>query len=281
MQPYVLILAGGSGTRLWPLSREKRPKQILKLYSKYSLIQNTYQRAKSLTKKKNIFIGTNKYLKKLIRKQTPELKRKNFIIEPLGKNSAPIIAYFCMWLKKSKKDIARPIIVLSADHYISSTDLWVDNIKNVLRLAKERIWCLGVKPTRADTGYGYIHIGSKVEKNLYEINSFKEKPSKEKAKVYYENSKYLWNSGMFIFTADLFLSELQKTNPTIFNLAKDCAINKSKLKEKFPKMPSISVDYAVLEKSDKLGVVVGSFKWDDIGSFLSFERVKIQMKIII
>ncbi|MCB1146659.1 MAG: mannose-1-phosphate guanylyltransferase [Leptospiraceae bacterium] len=268
--PYVLILAGGSGTRLWPLSRSDRPKQMLPMYSKNSLIAETYSRARELTSEKNIFIGTNGKLKKAIRKELG-IDKKQFIIEPAARNTAPIIALFCSWLKHNEKDMQRPIVVLSADHYIEPVENWVSDVQSTFRYADERIWCLGVKPLRPDTGYGYIEIADQLEGNLYGITAFREKPDLATAQGYFHVGRYYWNTGMFIFTASLLRKQLKRTSPNILDIAERCVQNG--VKECFPEMPDISFDYAVLEKSDNLGVVAGSFKWDDVGAFDSITRI--------
>ena len=276
MKPYVLILAGGSGTRLWPLSRKAKPKQLLALYEKDSLMQATLKRALVLTSKKKIFIGTNQALMKSIRRQIPNLKKSNFIIEPEGKNTAPIIALFVAYLKRKGKDMQRPIVVLSADHFIAPTEKWVNSVMQAAQYANERIWCMGIKPTRADISYGYIKSGDSLYQTatLKGIDAFKEKPDQATAETYFNSSEYTWNSGMFIFSAELFLSELFSHAPEIHELALKSFGKKKCLKKFFSKMPNISIDYAILEKSKKLGVVEGDFSWDDLGSFEAVSRIK-------
>ncbi|RME93916.1 MAG: mannose-1-phosphate guanylyltransferase [Candidatus Hydrogenedentota bacterium] len=272
--PYIFIMAGGSGTRLWPLSRKDKPKQVLSLYSNKSLIQETIDRAKKITRLENIFIGTNKKLKKAIMQQVPELSAKNFILEPEAKNTAPIIVYFCAWLKKQKKDLKKPIVVLSADHYISPVKNWISAVDSCFPFSDERIWCMGIRPTRAETGYGYIHLGRPISgDNLFEIQSFKEKPDARTAEEYYHSENYLWNSGMFIFTAERLLNEAEQAAPEILELAEKCVKSAAALSENFAKMPSISFDYAILENSNNLGVVKADFTWDDVGSFEALSRI--------
>ncbi|MDH5716217.1 MAG: mannose-1-phosphate guanylyltransferase [Spirochaetia bacterium] len=271
---YVLILAGGSGTRLWPLSRIKEPKQLLSLYGKKTLIEETLNRSLKLTKKENIFIGTNKELKKEIQKKKLGLHDKNFVIEPEAKNTAPVIALFCAQLLKKKVNEKSSVIVLSADHYIFPVVKWEKTIKNILSFADDNIWCMGIKPTRAETQYGYIELGEPIQKNnFFNIKSFKEKPDKKTADKYFKSGQYLWNSGMFVFNLEIFWRELLKTAPEIANLAQKATFDTKSLKKYFALMPSISIDYAVLEKSEKLRAASCDFLWDDVGGFYSLKRI--------
>lgn len=305
-KPYVLILAGGSGTRLWPLSRTYRPKQLLSLYSQKSLIAETYDRACKLTNEKNIFIGTNQSLKKAIRKEF-KIPKKQFLLEPVARNTAPIIALFCSYILHHKKNENAPIIVLSADHFISPIQPWLEAIESTYHSVHNKIWCMGLKPTRPETGYGYIEtlpkseLVSEVEKNFendleqqreknepqticqFQIKSFREKPDKNTAIEYLNTENYFWNLGSFVFSAKYFRSQLKKINPKILEISDLCIVGNTPKKRKknikktiekhFPKMPNISVDYAVMEKCENMGMVTGNFQWDDVGAFDSLSRL--------
>jgi len=272
-KPLVLIMAGGSGTRLWPLSLKKKPKQLLSIYSEKSLLQETIDRALTVTSFENIVIGTNDNLKKIIQQEIPQFTDKNFVIEPMGKNTTPIISLFAHLMINEEYPPETPLIVLSADHYVSPVLEWQQTIEKVLPFSNEYLWCLGVTPIRPDTGYGYIKVGPPLEKeSLFQIEAFTEKPSAQTAQEYMNGKKHFWNSGMFVFSLGLFLSELEKLNPEIFILSKQC-VTDSNWQAIFEKMPDISVDYAVLEKSNKMAVATANFTWDDVGSFLAFERV--------
>ena len=275
-KPYILIMAGGSGTRIWPLSTKNKPKQLLPLASEKSLIKETVDRSLLLTSKENIYIGTNAFLKKIIKKEIPWLKDKNFVIEPMAKNTAPIIALFCALLQKQKKDISLPIVTLSADHYIEPEEIWSKLVQSTFSYADNYLYCIGIKPNKPNTNYGYIEIGTQIHntKDQYTIKSFKEKPTKEVAEEYVQKGSFLWNSGMFIFSARLFLEQLKKLQPDMYDLACLCVEKKSNLNKLFEKMPNISVDYAIMEKSQQLAVIAGDFTWDDIGSFLAIKRIK-------
>ncbi len=268
--PVVMIMAGGSGTRLWPLSREKRPKQLLALYSHKSLIRETYDRALLLTDKKSIFIGTGEKYRKAIAREL-NISRRQFILEPEGKNTAPIIALFVKQMARKKKTANRPLVILSADHFISNVELWRDTVLSACA-DNNHLICLGIKPTRPDTGYGYIESGEKLNGALHKIISFKEKPDIRTAEQYIRSGNFLWNSGMFIFPQQLLLSELARHAPEIDKLTDIAQKSAKKLKKSFRKMPNISIDYALLEKSDRLAVIHGDFIWDDVGSFEAIVR---------
>ena len=277
--PYVLILGGGLGTRLWPLSRSEKPKQILSLTSSKSLIEETLKRALLLTKKKNIFIGSSPELKKVIRKKIKGLPNKQFIVEPTPRNTAPIIALFCAFLGKKKKEhLKRPVIVLSADHFIGSNKVWSNSIRSTFPFLDEKIFCLGIVPDRPETGYGYIETGEPIfkEKDHLEVKRFIEKPGLRVVKRYLKTQRYLWNTGIFIFKPELFLKELKKYIPKIYDLALKSVKSKAERKKYFHAMPKISIDYALMEKTKKLAVVKGDFHWDDIGNFLALGRIKKQ-----
>lgn len=277
-KPYVFIMAGGSGTRLWPFSRTDKPKQLLTLYGKVSLLQHTIDRAKLITSEKNIFIGTNKELMKHIRKTTPGFKsKKQFILEPEGKNTAPAIALFITYLASKKVNPDVPLLILSADHFISPAKTWAANIQEAYPELSNRIFCLGVETKRPDTGYGYIEAGPGLgaNENLREIESFREKPDSATAEKYHADDKYLWNSGVFLFSLGLMLKEFDAHQPAILETA--YRFHKAKKAKKtmiFAQMPNISIDYAIMEKSDRLAVISSKITWDDVGSYEALSRIQ-------
>ncbi len=269
-----LILAGGSGTRLWPLSRTRFPKQFLTLFNKYSLLQNTALRV-SKEKGKDIFVVTNKDSEDLIINQLskvlPDFKKENIIVEPVGRNTAPAIAFSCLFF--DSEDI---IVVLSADHYIKNEKLLNKNLMKAKKIADDNfIVTLGVVPDSPNTAYGYlkkrynsIHGGFKVEEYI-------EKPNEINAKKYIEDGNYFWNAGIFIFKVKVFLEELKKYSKDIFNILEK--IKKKNTKkitlDDYKNFRNISVDYAVMEKSNLLVVIPAKFKWSDIGSFKSIYEI--------
>ena len=277
-KPYVLIMAGGSGTRLWPFSRSDKPKQLLQLYGSKSLLEHTIDRALQLTKAKNIFIGTNEALMKQIRKSIPAFKsKKQFIIEPMGKNTAPAIALFIEKLKQDKIDGDTPLLILSADHYVEPAKDWAKDIEGAYEQLNQYLFCFGVQTRRPDTGYGYIETAEqlKTDGTLKKIASFREKPDKTTAKKYHESNNYLWNTGVFLFSMSAIYEEFQQHQPEILKLAQEFFKAKSKKRAAlFSQMPDISIDYAIMEKSSKLAVICSSVNWDDVGSYEALSRIQ-------
>src|SRR6056297_316732 len=265
----VFILAGGSGTRLWPLSRERYPKQFIKLMNdKKSLFQRTFERSLKLTDIHNIYIITNKDYEYLVIGEIEEIgydyREENILLEPEGKNTLPAI---CYGLYKVGLDFDYNAVVFSSDHFIERDDEFINNINESLNLSRDHIVTFGIKPSSPNTGYGYISTGSQVE-NGYKVDEFKEKPDKERVLEYIEK-KYLWNSGIFMFNSKVFLREVEQYSPSILESFKKYDL----IEDVFSNIEGISVDYGVLEKSIKVAVVPTDIGWSDLGSFDSFYEV--------
>ncbi|MCK4635481.1 MAG: mannose-1-phosphate guanylyltransferase/mannose-6-phosphate isomerase [Candidatus Moranbacteria bacterium] len=274
---YSVILCGGSGTRLWPLSRKNYPKQFLNLYSDHSLIQETFLRISKIIPKKNIYFISNQesYFNVLnqIREIYPELSEDQIITEPTGLNTAPAIAYAMRYLKekvKIRKD--KQVIFLPSDHYIGNEKEYVKVIKSAMKENKDYIGTIGITPTAPETGYGYIQKSRK-KVSHFRVVEFKEKPNKKTAEKYIKSGKYVWNGGMYIFNFQTFEKELKKHSPEIYEYFKE---NLETFTEKFNELPSISIDYAISEKSKKVIVFEGDFGWSDIGSFDALADLMIQ-----
>lgn len=271
---YSVILCGGSGTRLWPMSRKNYPKQFLKLYSDKSLLQETYLRMREIMPRENIFFSAGKSDYFNIVSQMKDIEKDfdcgQIITEPTARNTAPAITLAMKHLaEKAKIGLDAPVIFLPADHYIG------DNIKyaNLVRMAMaevgDNIGTIGITPTKPETGYGYIKKGEK-QNGFSQVLEFKEKPDTITAQKYIESGQFVWNSGMYLFSIRTFIHELRAHSPEIYSaMTKDY---KTFLKE-FEKMPSISIDYAISEKSDKVVVFEGDFGWNDIGSFDSLAEI--------
>ncbi|MBV6494261.1 MAG: Mannose-1-phosphate guanylyltransferase RfbM [Turneriella sp.] len=271
-KPFVMIMAGGSGTRLWPLSRISRPKQLIHIASQKTLIEEAVDRARLLTSNDRIYIGTNKELAIQIQKIV-KLDKKQYLLEPAQRNTAPIIAYFLSFLKKNGADDQSGVVILAADHHIAPKEAWVETVKLALKRAGERIWCMGIKPTRAETGYGYIEKGIEIAPRLSAIASFREKPDYQTASHYQTTERHFWNSGMFIFSIARMREDLRIYQSAMLKLADDCAQNPKMFPKSFLKMENISIDYAILEKTKKVGLVEADFLWDDVGSFDAMARI--------
>ncbi|MCD4756744.1 MAG: mannose-1-phosphate guanylyltransferase/mannose-6-phosphate isomerase [Arcobacteraceae bacterium] len=258
-----IILCGGNGTRLWPISRTLMPKQFIKLFNNRSLFQLTVERNSNLCNKQLIVSNSEQYF--LANDQLIELNKinSNYLLEPIAKNTAAAIALACMSLDKNEI-----VLVTPSDHLIKDEDEY----KKVLIQAKElatqnKLVTFGITPTNAETGYGYIE-----EKDL-NVQAFHEKPNFETAKKYLKKGNYYWNSGMFCFKANVFLSELKKYSPEIYKTSMLAYKNSRKdnlIRIKYEDMESIpedSIDYAVMEKSLLVKVIPSDIGWSDLGSF--------------
>ena len=279
-----LIMAGGKGTRFWPLSTEEKPKQFLNLIGDNTMIQMTVNRIKPIIPIERIFVCTGERYVHLVKEQLPELPERNIIVEPEGRNTAPCIALSAMVIKRYYKDAT--MVVLPSDHLIKNEDrnrtIILDGEKH-LEENSNAILTLGMTPNRPETGYGYIKFtNNKVnvnESEVIKVEKFVEKPSLEVAKEYLEDGSYLWNGGMFIWTADNIISQIREFSSSTYEALKEIEnIEEEKLQENinnnYRKTEAISIDYAVLEKSNDIYVIPSDINWDDIGTWKSVERYK-------
>ena len=252
-----IILAGGSGTRLWPLSRKHQPKQFINLINDTTLFQDTLLRLPENTS--NPIVICNEEHRFLVAEQARQIDKTldSVILEPVGKNTAPAIAIAAI---KLIKDNLNPILlILAADHLIKNIDAFHQAINISKSLAEDnKLVTFGIVPERAETGYGYIEAEMNNIDENFNIISFVEKPSKKKAEKYIRSGNYFWNSGMFMFNASKYLCELQKFNPSIVEICRKSLINESNDfefiridKKEFTKCPNLSIDYAVMEKTEK------------------------------
>ena len=259
-----IILCGGSGTRLWPISRTLLPKQFIKLFNQKSLFQLTVQRNKNLCRQ--IYIVSNAQQYFLALDELEELnfdKKEKYLLEPIGRNTAPAIALACFDLPDDEI-----VFVTPSDHLINNQSAYKQVLKKANKFAKQNnLVTFGITPTSAETGYGYIEVdGSNVK-------AFYEKPKKNLAKQYLKQGNYYWNSGMFCFKAEVFLEELKNYAPQIYNTCQKAYDNAKKGKvlrishEDMTAIPANSIDYAVMEKSHKVKVVSADIEWSDLGSF--------------
>lgn len=276
------IMAGGSGERFWPLSTKEKPKQLLKLIDDRSMILMTVDRILPMINPENIFVGTNEIQAEGIMGELPMLPKENIIIEPAFKDTAAAIGYGTLKIKekfknekKQLKDIT--IVVLAADHLIKNEENFRKRLETAANEAKNgSIITLGIKPTRPETGYGYIETDECYIGEASKVKRFWEKPNFERAELYLEAGNYLWNSGMFVFRADIMMSELEKYMPNHYEIL--CDIEKSfkineKIKQKFEKFDKISIDFGVMEKSRLIKVIPVDFGWNDVGSFPALQDV--------
>ena len=263
-----VILAGGKGTRLWPLSRELMPKQFIKLFEDRSLFQKTLERAVLFSKPSEIFVVTNEAYRFRIlddlRELGVEIPEGNILLEPAAKNTLPAILWATLRIEEEFGDSV--VAVLPSDHLIEVNEAYERAFENAEKLAGEYLVTFGIQPTKPHTGYGYIKPGEKIESDGrvvgYRVEEFKEKPDLETAKRYVENN-YLWNSGMFAFSSSLFIDEVRKHAPDVW----DAFEGGGSIEEVYNRVPDISIDYGIMEKTYKAAVVPLRAKWSDLGSF--------------
>lgn len=264
---YGIILAGGSGSRLWPLSRELYPKQLLKINTDKSLLESTYLRLLKIIDEKNIISITNSKHFSDVKTQLSSISKNPVLLsEPTQKNTAPAISAGVKYLlDKGCDDV---VLVVPSDHLIKDDKHFHDAVKKAEKLAKEGyIVTFGIKPAGPETGYGYIKSPKKMNEFSYKVDEFKEKPDLKTAEKYVRSGKYFWNAGIFMFKASVFMEAIQKFAPEIFEIANELDFSKSDNIEftKFDKMPSISVDYAVMEKASNIVNVPIDCGWSDLG----------------
>lgn len=277
---YALILAGGKGTRLYPLSRSNNPKQFLKVLNEDSFLTNTVKRIDPLVNKENIFVVTNKEYIDKIHEELPQIKKENIFVEPSNKETATCIGLAAAKLSKMDQDAV--MIVLPSDHYIEGEKIFTDTIKSGVELAEKKrgLITVGVNPTRPETGYGYIEMGDPVTNNMdtYRVARFTEKPNIEVAKDFILKGTYLWNSGMFIWRADVYLREMQKYLPKMYTSMSEIykhvgeADEDEVIEREYKVIDGISVDFGIMQKTRKAYVIQSKFQWDDIGSFAALAR---------
>ncbi|MEE4178572.1 MAG: mannose-1-phosphate guanylyltransferase [Bacteroides sp.] len=282
---YAVILAGGIGERFWPMSRNYRPKQFIDILGTgKTLIQQTYERFLEILPRENIFVVTNAKFQHLVREQIPEIREDRVICEPTRKNTAPCIAY-AAWKIFSIDEKAR-LVVAPSDHIILKEHEFARIIRQALQAATEHEWLftLGITPSRPDTGYGYIQYvpGAPLPDSQYlkKVKTFTEKPSLELAESFLKSGDFLWNSGIFIWSANAIIEAFEKYQPEISYVFRQ-AIGKYNTPDEISYMSvayaackSISIDYAVMEKADNVYVFVSDFGWSDLGTWGSLYDVR-------
>lgn len=276
---YALILAGGNGTRLFPISTTSRPKQYLKLYEDNIMINATINRIKPIFDNENIFVIINKEQEKLANRYIDfSIPRGNIICEPMAKNTAMCIFYATLKIKKAKGNGI--MTILSSDHYVKQEQKLLDNILEGIKIAEdsESLVTIGIKPTYPATGFGYIKYECDENKKYNVVKEFKEKPNYDKAIEYLKSERYYWNSGMFIWTIQTILDNFQKYLPELYQYRNDIENTIDQHNEKieviYNNVSSISIDKGILEKANNIKMVKGEFEWMDIGSINDFFKIK-------
>lgn len=283
---YAVIMAGGVGSRFWPRSRERNPKQLLEIVGPGSMIQNTVERLRGLIDPNNILIVTNKLQQPKIQKQLSQVPPENVIVEPIGRNTAPCIGLASLFIRRMDPEAV--MLVLPADHIIHD----VAEFKRILSLAADvafesrALVTVGISPTRPETGYGYIQViddndasNPYFSRGVYNVKTFAEKPNAETAQQFLESGDFVWNSGMFIWRVDTILSEIEHSLPDMHKeLQKiDEVIGTDEYEHitetSYRIIRGISIDYGVMEKASKVYVIKGNFGWSDVGSWDEVYRI--------
>lgn len=279
----VVIMAGGRGERFWPKSRSGKPKQFTNLTGEGSLLYLTYKRVSDMVNPERVYVVTGREYKDITRQSVPDIPEENIIIEPEGRNTAPCIGLAAVVIEE--RFPGSTMIVLPADHLVKEEDKFVECLKTAVEVAESGsgLVTLGIKPTRPETGYGYLKTGQAVPAarsgNVYQVERFVEKPDLERAAQYINDGGYLWNGGIFIWKVPVILEAFKQYLPEIYVGLMEIKqyLNTDRyievLSEVYPTLPKISIDYGVMEKADRVFTVPGDFYWDDVGTWNALERV--------
>jgi len=274
MNIYAVIMAGGVGSRFWPRSKEKTPKQLLKIIGEQTMIQETVARLNGIVKNENIYIITNKIQMAGVLTQLPKLPIQNIIEEPFGRNTAACIGLASVLIRKRDPDAVT--IILPADHIIQGAEEFQKTLLQAVKFAEESdsIVTIGIPPSKPETGYGYIQIDeNEVSDKIYKVLTFAEKPNYATAVRFVESGDFFWNSGMFIQRTDVILDEMKELMPELYEglMKIKNAIGKDDyteiLKTVYGHLKNISIDYGIMENSQKVHLIKGTFMWSDVGSW--------------
>ncbi len=277
-----VIIAGGIGERFWPLSRSSSPKQLLSLVSSKTMIEETLIRCQPLcSKNTKPLIMTGRVMADLMKKKLPQELVYDRIIEPIGKNTAPAVLMAAAWIEYKYNGPA-VMAVMSADHYIQPDKAFLAAVRTAAGFARENdaLVTFGVEPTRPESGYGYLHIGEPVlsagSAGIYKVKRFIEKPSVSKARSLLKSNSYLWNCGMFVWKTSVIIDEFGKHMPGMKKKIEEVKIrgfSQKSIDDYYFNAEAISIDYGIMEKSDKVYAVAGDFQWDDVGSWEALSRI--------
>ncbi len=275
---YAVIMAGGSGTRFWPKSTQKLPKQFLSLFGEGTMIQNTARRIENIIAQDRVLVVTNDSYVDIVKDQLPLVPEENIVGEPVAKNTAPCVAIAAEMLVRKDPDAV--MVVLPADHHIKNPERFNAYLKAAVEKAEsgDHLVTIGINPDRPETGYGYIHGDNSTkqifnQKDIHPVKAFKEKPDLKTAQTFLDSGDYYWNSGMFIWSAKTILAELQKYLPKMYDQVKTAGKkiygeeHESAIATFYHSCESVSIDYGIMEHAQSVFVVPGEFGWNDVGSW--------------
>jgi mannose-1-phosphate guanylyltransferase len=278
---YAIIMAGGIGSRFWPISRTSHPKQFIDILGTgKTLIQQTYDRFLKVCPKENIYVVTNEIYANLVKTQLPGMADGQILTEPVMRNTAPCVAYGCYKIESLNPNAA--IVIAPSDHLILDEAAFVSTIEKSLVAATENgcLVTLGIKPSRPDTGYGYIQFTDKtINTDFHKVKTFTEKPTLEIAKTFIQSGDFLWNAGIFIWSAKAILESFQKHLPEINDIFADARPvyntenERSYIHSAYQQCTNISIDYGIMEKADNVYVLPSEFGWSDLGTWASIYQL--------
>lgn len=284
MPYYAVIMAGGSGTRFWPMSRQNRPKQLLRLLSAQPLIQSTVERVRPLVPPARVLVVCNHSYLGAMQAMLPEIPKENFIGEPMGRNTSACVALAAVEL--GRRDPDSVMCVLPADHHIHNVARFQKLLESAMKGAAgaQLLVTFGIIPNRPHTGYGYIYAAETMTTvdgvGFLRAERFIEKPPKAMAEEYLNQGNHYWNSGMFVWRTSLILDELRQYVPDVINPIAEFATAGGRFaaddpgfESMFARLPAISIDYGVMEKSRRVGLIRGDFGWNDVGSWDALEEI--------
>ena len=280
---YLVIMAGGIGSRFWPMSSPEKPKQFLDVLGcGKTLIQLTLARFRTVVPPENVWVVTSRRYERLVREQLPDVPAENVLLEPCRRNTAPCICYVSWKIKKQNP--RANIVVAPSDHVIGDIDAFRSAVSDALEFAAETdaIVTLGIKPTRPETGYGYIKadlgFSSSRKKNIFRVDEFREKPTAEVAESYLKQGNYLWNAGIFIWSVSTIINAFRVYEPELSAMFEDLMPcydtpdEQAQIDKLYPECKDISVDYAIMEKTEEVFVYPADFGWSDLGSWGSLRQ---------
>ncbi|MGN0086572.1 MAG: mannose-1-phosphate guanylyltransferase [Alloprevotella sp.] len=280
---HLVIMAGGIGSRFWPMSSPERPKQFLDILGQgKTLIQMTVERFEGIIPPENVWVVTSADYAALVAEQLPDVPAENILLEPCRRNTAPCICYVS-WKIKARNPKAS-VVVAPSDHIIADVEAFRKAVAESLSFAAETdaIVTIGITPTRPETGYGYIKAdlsyASSRRENIFRVDAFKEKPTLEVAEEYLRQKQFLWNSGMFVWSVSTIVNAFRVYQPEISRLFEDLlpfydtSLEQEKINECFPRCENISIDYAIMERAEEIFVYPASFGWSDLGSWGSLRE---------